>query len=82
MSFNTCPVATIDAPAERVWRLLAEPGGYAEWWDARTRSIIPEGPAQPGQQTSLTCLKAVRPRGGIQQRALQLKNPHVAAHSG
>jgi|SRR5271157_4596001 len=50
MSFSTCPIATVDAPAEQVWRLLADPARYALWWDAQTRSIIPEGPAQSGQQ--------------------------------
>ena len=50
MSLSTCPIATIDAPIERVWRLLFEPVRYDEWWDAQTVSIIPEGPAQPGQQ--------------------------------
>jgi hypothetical protein len=50
MSLSTCPIATIDAPAERVWQLLANPVRYADWWDAQTRSIIPEGPAHPGQQ--------------------------------
>ena len=50
MSFATCPIATVDAPVWRVWRLLADPGCYALWWDAQTHSIIPEGPAQPGQQ--------------------------------
>jgi hypothetical protein len=51
MSLRVCPIATIDAPAERVGTLLAHPVRYAEWWDARTRySIIPEGLAQPGQQ--------------------------------
>lgn len=49
MSLSTCPIATIDAPADRVWHLLANPVRYAEWWDAQTRSIVPEGPAQPGQ---------------------------------
>ncbi len=50
MSFSTCPIATVDAPVGRVWRLLANPSCYALWWDAQTHSIIPEGPAQPGQQ--------------------------------
>ena len=50
MSISTCPMATIDAPVERVWRLLVEPVRYDEWWDAQTVSIIPRGPAQPGQQ--------------------------------
>jgi hypothetical protein len=50
MSFSTCPIDTVDAPIERVWQLLANPSAYALWWDARTRSILPPGPAQPGQQ--------------------------------
>lgn len=50
MSFSTCPLAIVDAPVDQVWRLLADPARYALWWDAQTRSINPEGPAQPGQQ--------------------------------
>ena len=50
MSFSTCPTSIVDAPVERVWRLLADPRRYALWWDAHTRSIVPDGPAQPGQQ--------------------------------
>src|SRR6185295_12977265 len=48
----TCPIATVDAPIERVWELLANPGNYALWWDAETRSIEPPGPAQSGQRIS------------------------------
>jgi uncharacterized protein YndB with AHSA1/START domain len=50
MSFSTCPIATVDAPVEHVWRLLVDPARYALWWDAETRSISPTGPAQAGQQ--------------------------------
>jgi hypothetical protein len=50
MSFSTCPIATVHAPVEQVWRLLADPSRYDLWWNVRTVSIIPEGPAQPGQQ--------------------------------
>ena len=50
MSFSTCPLATINAPVERVWRLLSDPASYAFWWDAQTRSIAPAGPAQVGQE--------------------------------
>jgi hypothetical protein len=50
MSFSTCPIATVDAPVGRVWLLLGDPRNYDLWWDAHTHSIIPEGPAQPGQQ--------------------------------
>ena len=50
MSLSTCPIATVHAPVERVWRLLADPSRYDLWWEAHTVSIIPEGPAQAGQQ--------------------------------
>jgi Polyketide cyclase / dehydrase and lipid transport len=50
MSLRVCPVATINAPIKRVWRFLSEPANYARWWDARTHSIVPEGPASPGQK--------------------------------
>ena len=50
MSFSTCPIATVGAPVERVWSLLANPASYARWWDAETRTITPEGPARPRQQ--------------------------------
>jgi hypothetical protein len=50
MSFSTCPIATVNAPVDQVWRLLANPMQYDLWWEVRTRSIVPEGPAQPGQQ--------------------------------
>ena len=50
MSFSTCPIATVNAPAEQVWSLLSEPASYALWWDAQTRSITPEGSARPGQR--------------------------------
>jgi hypothetical protein len=50
MSFSTCPIATVEAPIEQVWRLLDDPAQYAQWWDAQTRSIIPAGPAHSGQQ--------------------------------
>jgi ligand-binding SRPBCC domain-containing protein len=47
---SVCPIATIHASSERVWNFLSEPSNYAVWWDAQTRSIIPQGPAQPGQK--------------------------------
>ena len=50
MSISTCPIATINAPTERVWELLSEPVNYDLWWDAQTRSIVPEGRAQAGQK--------------------------------
>jgi uncharacterized protein YndB with AHSA1/START domain len=50
MSMTVCPLATIHAPVERVWNFLSAPTNYALWWDAQTRSIVPEGPASPGQK--------------------------------
>jgi len=52
MSLSTCPIATVEAPVEQVWQLLADPYNYALWWDAGTWtwSIEPPGPAKPGQR--------------------------------
>ena len=50
MTISTCTIATINAPIERVWELLSEPANYDLWWDAQTRSIVPEGRAQAGQK--------------------------------
>ena len=50
MSVSTCPIATVHAPADHVWHLLSQPCNYDLWWDAKTLSIKPEGPARPGQQ--------------------------------
>lgn len=50
MTVSTCPIVTVHAPVERVWSLLSEPANYDLWWDAQTRSIVPEGHAQPGQR--------------------------------
>ncbi len=50
MSLSTCPVAVIEAPVERVWSFFDQPANYDRWWDAVTLAVIPEGPAQPGQQ--------------------------------
>ena len=50
MGVSTCPIATVDAPVDLVWSLLGDPSRYDLWWEVRTRSIIPEGPPQPGQR--------------------------------
>ena len=50
MSISTCPMATVEAPAELVWQLLAVPYNYRLWWEADTFSIEPAGPAKPGQR--------------------------------
>ena len=50
MTISTCPIATINAPIERVWEFLAEPANYDLWWEAKTRSIVPEGRAHAGQR--------------------------------
>src|SRR5450432_2665164 len=50
MSVSVCPIDIINAPIENVWSFLSEPANYALWWDAKTLSIVPEGPAQSGQK--------------------------------
>jgi hypothetical protein len=50
MAVSVCPIATIQAPIERVWFLLSEPTNYDLWWDATTSSINPEGHAHRGQK--------------------------------
>ncbi len=52
MSIRACPIATVDAPVDRVWQLLADPHNYGLWWDAETCSIEPAGLATPGQRIS------------------------------
>jgi hypothetical protein len=63
MSISTCPIATVEAPVEQVWQLLADPCNYRLWWDAETCSagggadkwrwwIEPAGPAKSGQRIS------------------------------
>jgi ligand-binding SRPBCC domain-containing protein len=52
MSISTCPIATVKAPVEQVWQLLADPHNYGLWWDAETCSTEPDGPAEPGQRIS------------------------------
>lgn len=47
---SVCPITTIHAPAEHVWNFLSEPSNYALWWDAQTRSIIPQGSSLPGKK--------------------------------
>jgi hypothetical protein len=50
MSVSVCPMDTIHAPIEKVWPLLSEPANFDLWWDAETRSIVPEGRAHAGQR--------------------------------
>ncbi len=50
MTLSTCPIATINAPVERAWSLLADPANYDRWWDAETRAVTPAGPGKVGQK--------------------------------
>ena len=43
MGIQTCPTATIQAPVERVWRLLTTPIGLQRWSGAK----IVKGPDRP-----------------------------------
>jgi uncharacterized protein YndB with AHSA1/START domain len=46
MSVSVCPIDISNAPIEKVWTFLSEPANHALWWDAQTRSIVPEGRAR------------------------------------
>ena len=60
MGFTVCPAAVVAAPVESVWELLSEPTLRDEWWDARTRRVVPEGKASPGQVIYLKTFPLVR----------------------
>ena len=49
MGINVCPAANVAAPVEDVWKLLANPERYDEWWDAHVEHMEPPGPAVAGQ---------------------------------
>ena len=49
MAYSACPIAVVQAPAERLWNLLSEPANYDQWWEVQTHAITPAGSAQPGQ---------------------------------
>jgi polyketide cyclase/dehydrase/lipid transport protein len=57
MSLHVCPIAHVRAPVKRVWGLLYQPANFAEWWDAKTKSIEPKGPAQAGQRIHATSME-------------------------
>ena len=54
MVVSVCPADIVAAPVEDAWELLNQPSRYDEWWDARLVSIVPEGPATPGQIVHVT----------------------------
>lgn len=54
MPISTCPIATVQAPVERVWAILSAPEAYSAWWDARTERVVPPGPLVPGQKVYAT----------------------------
>jgi hypothetical protein len=54
MSVSVCPVATIAAPVERVWALLVDPARYGLWADDTVQSVEPPGPAEPGQNVTVS----------------------------
>jgi len=47
---TACPTCIADAPIEVAWSLF-HPAHLDEWWDAKTRRVMPEGPLSPGQCT-------------------------------
>jgi len=50
MSFQSCPTAIVDAPAECVWTLLTQPSGSGEVFDLCGVRVDPPGPANIGQK--------------------------------
>src|SRR5512142_2614265 len=60
MSITFCPAAVVAAPVECVWELLLEPILRDEGRDARSRRVVPEGKASPGQVLYLKTFPLVR----------------------
>lgn len=50
MTVNVCPADRVEAPADVVWALLADPAGYERFWDFTVQSLDPPGPATAGQR--------------------------------
>ena len=57
MTLRVCPIASVHAPVRKAWSFLSQPATYALWWDARTESITPPGPAQAGQRIHATTMQ-------------------------
>src|SRR5678815_5482604 len=51
---STCPMAVVEAPADVVFARIVDPNRLDEWWDARTATVEPPGPMQPGQHITAT----------------------------
>src|SRR5262245_63760109 len=49
MTVSVCPGDEVNASADEVWSLLADPARLDVWWDARVRTATPPGPLAPGQ---------------------------------
>lgn len=50
MTLKVCPAAVVNAPREKVWGLLDDPGGYGKIWsDAHLADVVPPGHLTPGQ---------------------------------
>jgi Polyketide cyclase / dehydrase and lipid transport len=45
-----CPTAIVEAPLEVVWDLLLNTAEWGRFYDVRVLSVIPPGPARPGQR--------------------------------
>jgi uncharacterized protein YndB with AHSA1/START domain len=48
-----CPAATVNAPPERVWSVLADSTAFSAWTDAELVRAVPPGPAAAGQRIDL-----------------------------
>jgi Polyketide cyclase / dehydrase and lipid transport len=49
MAYASCPTSIVKAPVEIVWRLLARPEDWGNFYDVRIVSFAPAGPAVVGQ---------------------------------
>lgn len=52
MGLSVCPAATVAAPAETVWELLAGAARWDNWIDGRVERAEP-GPLAPGQTVAV-----------------------------
>ena len=52
MGFQTCPTDLIEAPAERIWKLIVDPQQLGSWIDAKVADA-PRRPLEVGDRVGL-----------------------------
>ena len=75
MPIDVCPIARVKTPVEKVWARLSDPAQDSSGWDATTRSIEPEGKAQPGQ-VILASSRAFGRQWNVQFKVLAVDETH------